>query len=189
MLEDLDAMAASVNTVEGTAPANVSFERERGVYALEVHRDVAHAIIEVGEDAGRTGRILRVFSSLSSARVPVFLIKMHRSAVTLAFAGATTELATEVLRGEGLSADIRGGLTLLVVRAASMRDLHGVMTSIADALFDAGARLYETGDSHNSVQCLIEQDSAEAAERQLCARFQLSTDAVSHFSVNVEAAG
>ena len=186
MLKDLDAMAASVHTDGG--PSNVSFERERGVYALEVHRDVAHAIIEVGEDAGRTGRILRVFTSLSSAGVPVFLIKMHRSAVTLAFASSATEAVNRTLGGEGLSSDVRDGLALLVVRAASMRDLHGIMAAIADALWDSGARLFETGDSHNSVQCLIAQDFADAAERRLCECFQLSADMVSHVSVNEEAA-
>jgi aspartate kinase len=76
----------------------------------------------------------------------------------------------------------------VVVRAASMRDLHGIMAAIADALWDAGARLFETGDSHNSVQCLIAQEFADAAERRLCERFQLSADMVTHGSVNEEAA-
>jgi aspartate kinase len=150
-------------------------------------RDVAHAFIEVGADDGRTGRILRVFSTLARADVPVFLIKMHSDAVTLAFSGEDREKALNALAAEGLKSDVRGKLALVVVRAATMRDLHGVMVNIADALFTAGARLYETGDSHNSVQCLIEADRTSAAEAQLLEAFHLPPEAVHHLTMGVEA--
>lgn len=179
---------STTHSIQSGAPANISFERERGVYALEIMRNVAHAVIEVGDDEGRAGRILRVFASLASADVPIFLIKMHRGAVTLAFAAADREKALNAFSADGRSSEVRSDLALVVVRAASMRDLHGIMVNIADALFAAGARLYETGDSHNSVQCLIESERAEAAERELCAKFQLSADAVQHFTAGIEAA-
>ena len=179
-------MAASPHSKSSVE--HVSFERERGVYALEVMRDVAHAVIQVGEDAGRIGRIQRVFSKFASAKIPVFLIKLHRSAVTLAFAASDTSRAVKALGEDGLTADVKDGLALLVVRAGSMRDLHGIMANIADSLFEAAARLYETGDSHNSVQCLIEAESAEAAAARLCAHFHLPADAVKYSSVAVEGA-
>jgi|GEM_PF-684906 len=181
-------MAASAQSTSFLPPGHVSFERERGVYALEIMRGVAHAVIEVGEDAGRNGRILRVFSTLASAGVPVFLVKMHRTAVTLAFTGADCDKALAALSSNGLKVDIRQKLSLVIVRAASMRDLHGVMVAIADSLFAAGARLHETGDSHNSVQCLIDESRAAEAERELCARFDLPPEAVHHFDVATECA-
>jgi aspartokinase len=171
-------MSPSSHTAQPSQSAHISFERERGVYALEVVQDVMHAVIEVGADDSRTGRIQRVFTLLAGAGVPVFLIKMHSSAVTLAFAGADRENALKALAADGLSSNIRGGLALIVVRAASMRDLHGVMVHIADALFAAGARLYETGDSHNSVQCLIEAEHISAAEVEICRAFHLPQEAV-----------
>ncbi len=172
-------MAFPTQTEPISGHQNVSFERERGVYAIEVMSGVSHAVIQVGEDAGRTGRISRVLSALAGAGVPVFLIKMHRDVVTLAFAGADTHTAIQTLSDNRLTADVRGELALVVVRAASMRDLHGIMVNIADALFDAGARLHETGDSHNSVQCLIEESRTDAAVESLCKKFELSPDAVS----------
>lgn len=172
----------------GNQSSQVSFERERGVYALEVMHDVAHAVISVGDDVQRTARILQVFHVLAAASVPIFLIKMHRRAVTLAFAGANREHAEQALAAAGLKAEVRGELALLAVRAASMRDLHGIMVVIADALFEAGARLYETGDSHNSVQCLIKEDRVPDAVAQLCRTFQLEPDAVQQFSMDAEGA-
>jgi aspartokinase len=152
-------------------------------------QDVAHAVISVGKDDGRSGRILRVFTVLANAKVPVFLIKMHSGAVTLAFAGADRENALNALTAAGLSFDVRGELALVVVRAATMRDLHGVMVNIADALYAAGARLYETGDSHNSVQFLIEAGRSHEAGEQLCKVFQLPPESVLHLTASIGADG
>ncbi|HLK59942.1 MAG TPA: hypothetical protein VKU00_25500 [Chthonomonadaceae bacterium] len=175
-------------TTPGSRTSHVSFERERGVYALQIQRDVARAVISIGDDAQRSQRILQVFRVLAEADVPVFLIKMHRTAVTLAFADANQTKAVAALDAAGLKAETQSDLALVFVRAASMRDLHGVMVAIADALFAAGARLYETGDSHNSVQCLIEGSRTEEAVSQLCATFHLDAGTVQFGSVNGEAA-
>lgn len=180
------AMAESSQSTRKSPPVNISFERERGVYALEVMRDVAHAVIEVGTDDGRTARMLGVFTVLANVDVPVFLIKMHSGAITLAFSGKDREKALDALSEYGLTSKVRGELALVVVRAATMRDLHGVMVNIADALFAAGALLYETGDSHNSVQCLIEADRSSEAEAQLCKVFQLPPESVHHLMVSSE---
>ena len=171
---------------QGSRASNVSFERERGVYALQILRDAARAVISIGDDAQRSSRILQVFRVLAAADVPIFLIKMHRSAVTLTYSGADQAKASKALAEAGLTAETQSDLALIVVRAASMRDLHGVMVAIADALFAAGARLYETGDSHNSVQCLIEGSRADAAVAQLCATFHLETSTVQYGSVGGE---
>src|SRR5438309_6144171 len=103
----------------GNSSSNVSFERERGVNGLRVTRDVARAIVEVGEEPGRTGRILQVFRTLADADVPVFLIKMHRSAVTLALAGTDLEGARVALEAADMSVTTRRDLAIVAVRAAS----------------------------------------------------------------------
>src|SRR5204863_3871860 len=125
------------------------------------------------DDLQRSSRILQVFRVLADADVPVFLIKMHRTAVTLAVAGADLADAEQALQQAGLKAETRRDLALIAVRAASMRDLHGVMVEIADAVHTAGARLYEIGDSHNSVQCLIQADRVQEALEALRQTFHL----------------
>ena len=169
-----------------TSSPNVSFERERGVYALQITRDVAHAVISVGDDAQRNSRILLVFRVLADADVPVFLIKMHRTAVTLAVAGADLDKAEGALASAGLKTRPRRDLAIIAVRAASMRDLHGVMVEIADAVYSAGARLCEIGDSHNSVQCLVEADHVPQAVERLRQTFDLSAQDISEVGVAAE---
>ena len=54
-----------------------------------------------------------------------------------------------------------------------MRDLTGVMVDIADSLQSAGARLYGVGDSHNTVQCLIDAAQLDPAVKALRRTFRL----------------
>lgn len=169
-----------------TQTANLSFERERGVYALQVMRDVAHAVISVGDDSQRVSRIVQVLRLLAGADIPVFLVKLHRTAITLAFAGVDIPKTESALTEAGFRATIRRDLVVVSVRAASMRDLSGVMVEIADALYEAGARLYETGDSHNSVQCLIEGSRAAESVASICRTFHLDAAAVSECSIETE---
>jgi aspartokinase len=158
----------------------VSFERGRGVYALQVLHDLAHAVIGFGDDPLRTSRIQQALRVLSEANVPVFLVKLHRTAVTLAFAEVDRQRAEAVLAATNLKTTMRRDLALLTVRAATMRELHGVMVEIADALYEAGAHVYEMGDSHNSVQCLIDGARVDDALRKLRATFQLGPESVQH---------
>lgn len=166
----------------------VSFERERGVNALQVLHDVAHAVIAFGDDPLRMHRIQQVLRVLSEACVPVFLVKLHRTAVTLAFAGSDIPRAEAALDPSGLRTTLRRDLVLLNIRAVTMRELHGVMFEITDALYEAGTHLYETGDSHNSVQCLIDGENADAAVAALCSKFHLSSDVVTYARLETEGA-
>ena len=162
---------------------HVSFERERGVYAVDVTRDVAHAVVSVEDDDLRSSRINHVFQVLANADIPIFLIKMHRTAIAFALAGGHLAQAEAELAEHGASPVVRRDLAIVTVRAASMRELHTVIVDITDSLYDANARLYEMGDSHNSVQCLIETHRVDAVVEALCKTFQLETDAVRHMSV------
>jgi len=178
----------SIPASENQAP-NVSFERERGVHAIQITRDVAHADVMLEDDSLRPARILQVFRVLADSNVPIFLTKLHRAAVTFAFVGADLPRVEAALKTVGVQSSARRDLALISVRAASMRDLSGIMSAIADALFAAGARLFETGDSHNSVVCLIESSHVDEAVRQLRATFHLQKTDVQEQSLGSEAAG
>jgi len=161
---------------QGAADRHVSFERERGVYQILVTRGVAHFVVEVGADDERTGRLARVFRALADASIPIFLIKLHHSAVSFAVEGARVPDVERCLRDLGLASASRRDLALLSIIASSMRDLTGVMVSIADALQEASTRLFGVGDSHNSVQCLIEGARVEPALAQLRLAFGLEDE-------------
>src|SRR5690349_20175175 len=107
--------------------SKVSFERGRGVSGLTVIRDVAHLLVQTGNESDRTDKILQVLSSLASVNVPIFLVKLHRTHVTMALAGTDLQRAHDALQTTGLPVTARRDLALVAVRAASMRDLHGVI--------------------------------------------------------------
>jgi aspartate kinase len=142
-----------------------------------VQRDLAHAVVPVGSDEGgdqsRTGRILHVLRTVADQSVPIFLIKLHRGAITFALESAHVPRLESCLGAEGYDFKVRHDLVLLTILASSMRDLTGVMVQIADALSQAGARLFGVGDSHNSVQCLIDGEHVESALAQLQEVFAL----------------
>jgi len=166
--------------------ARVSFERERGVYGVTIMRDVAHLVISTGDEVGRTDRILQVFRILAEINVPVFLIKMHRNRITMAMAGTDLERAGQAIEATGMQITTRRDLALVGIRAASMRDLHGVIIKIADALFEAGAQILEIGDSHDSVQCLLEASKIADAVASLRRTFHLEGRAIVESSVESE---
>jgi aspartokinase len=166
--------------------ARISFERERGVYGVTVIRNVAHLVILTGDEAGRTDRILEVLRVLAGINVPVFLIKMHRTRVAMAMAGTDLERASRALEATGMQVATRRDLALVAIRAASMRDQHGVIIMIADALFEAGVQILEIGDSHDSVQCLLEAGKIADAVASLRSKFHLDAGAVHDSSVEAE---
>ncbi len=166
------------DTATDSASAPVKFERDRGVYAIDLIRHLAHAVVKIAPEGDLQASFLRVLRILADHEIPIFCVKFHRSAITLSCAEADVESAERALVGAGMSVEIRCNLCLVAVRAAAMRDLYGVMSGIADALSDAKATIYATIDSHNSVQCLIEEIHLDAALLSLRNRFDLPESAV-----------
>lgn len=151
-------------------PRHVYFERERGVYDVDVTASVAHVAATVGDEAERIETLFRI---LADAAIPVFLVKLHGQAATFCVEGSQVERAETALTGAGFPFRTRRDLAIITVHAGTMRDLIGIMVRIADALQVAQARMYGVGDSHSSVQCLIDGYRAEAAVRQLRSAFCL----------------
>jgi aspartokinase len=155
----------------------LSFERGRGVYQFEIIRNLAHVVVKVGEGADRSDLIMRLLRILADAEVPIFLIKLHRTAVTFAvehrFMTQTEHCLREIPGGYASRSD----LVMVTLVAASMRDLNDIAVNIADSLQRAGTRLLGIGDSHNTVQCLIEAGHLDATLRQLGATFHIDKSA------------
>ena len=157
----------------GMAARPISFERERGVYDVRVATHLAHVVASVGAEEDRIERMQRVFRTLADQDIPIFLIKLHRSAVTFAVKEELIPRVEQCLKDVAIACRSRRDLALITVIASSMRDLTGVMVSIADSLQKSNAKLFGTGDSHNSVQCLIDGAHVDASIKQLHQTFGL----------------
>ncbi|MCL5283892.1 MAG: hypothetical protein M1330_04170 [Armatimonadetes bacterium] len=156
----------------------VTFERGRGVQAVKVQRNIAHFIVAVGSDAHRSQRILSVFKAMAAQHIPIFLIKLHRTVITFAVRGEFAAVANEAIQPLAFEVTTRNDLVLVTVEATQMRDLFGVMAQIAEAIYSADARLIETGDSHNTVQCLIDSSHLVEAVEALRNVFHLATSQI-----------
>lgn len=152
---------------------HLSFERERGVSGIEVSPGVAHLTVAIGDGSGRSAQLGRLFQSLAQAAVPIFLIKLHATSATFAVETASVDAAVAAVSAAGLNAASRQGLALVSIHASNVRDLTGVMVKAVDALHEAGARLYGAGDSHSSIQCLIEGSAADRSAGRLRRTFGL----------------
>jgi aspartate kinase len=161
------------DAAQRTAARPISFERERGVYDVRVTSQLAHVVVSVGSEDDRIERMQRVFRTLADQDIPIFLIKLHRSAVTFAVNEDLVPRLEQCLKDVAIGCRSRRNLALITVIASSMRDLTGVMVSIADSLQASKAKLFGTGDSHNSVQCLIDGDHVDASLKQLRSTFGL----------------
>ncbi len=155
----------------------VSFERERGVYDIRATRGLAHTVARFDEAADRSQCIRQVFHALAGGGVPIFLIKLHSRAVTFAVEESRVPDVEQCLSPLSLTCKVRPDLAQISIVASSMRDLTGIMVDIADSIQAAGARLYGVGDSHNSVQCLIDGPNTDDAVRELREAFGVGENA------------
>jgi len=146
-------------------------EREGGFFDFEATQGVAHVVVHVGPESGRTERVLKVFRVVADAGVPVFLAKLHGSEVSFAMNKEHLTAAEEALAANEFTYRSRQDLAVVTIRTDTLQDLTGIMVRIADALQLAGARMYGVGDSHSSVQCLIDGHRVPAALEQLRAAF------------------
>ena len=121
---------------------------------------------------------LSVFELTARSGIPVSLSKFHAGSVSFALEVARLPEALELLSSHGLNCASRTDLALISVSAVAMREMHGVMAEIADAVHGAGATLVETGDSHDSVFCLTENELAPAVLERLSRAFSLSPEDV-----------
>src|SRR5688572_14830834 len=99
-------------------PRQLSFERERGVYQVLSQRDLAHAVVPVGGDDGRTDRILHVLRTVADQAIPIFLIKLHRGAVTFAMESAEVRRLEACFTKQGYDFKVRHDLVLLTILAS-----------------------------------------------------------------------
>ena len=136
--------------------------------------NLAHVSVEVGSDSEKSARIQRILSALAAESIPIFLIKLHADSVSFGVEGARLETVERCLGGAAIACSMQRNLVLVTVWATSMSDLTGVMVRIADSLQRAGARLIGVGDSHNSVQLLIDGEHADSAVRELESTFELT---------------
>lgn len=140
---------------------------------VRVEVGLAHVRVRTGSDASSLHRHLQVLDSLAAEGVSVSLVKLHEDWLTFAVNQSDVSKVSQCLQVLGVEYKIVTDLALVVTVASNMRESAGVMAQIAEALWETNAHIIETGDSHDTVQCLVSEERAFAAAQALRRRFQL----------------
>ncbi len=149
-------------------------EQERGVTDVRVEVGLAHVRVRTGSGESSLQRHLQVLDAVAEQGVNVSLVKLHEDWLTFAVSQSDVPKVSQCLQSLGMEYKVAPDLALVVTVASNMRESAGVMAQIAEALWEANAHIIETGDSHNTVQCLVPEERAFAAAQALRRRFQLT---------------
>jgi aspartate kinase len=147
----------------------VKFEKERGVTSVTTCGGFTH--LDIGLDSDRTPQQLRIYQLLAERDISINLINLHPASLSLTVEAAAAERAVAALKGAGFRVKAVPSVAIVSVVAANMRHLTGVMGRIATALLRQQIPIIQTGDSPDSIFCLVEAPKAEAAAAALRAEF------------------
>jgi len=148
-------------------------EQERGVTDVRVEVGLAHVRVRAGSGEKGLQNHLRILDAIAEQEVSVSLVKIHHDWITFAVSQSDVPKVTQCLETLGMEYKIVPDLALVITVASNMRESAGVMAQIAEALWEANANIIETGDSHDTVQCLVPEHRAFAAAQALRQRFHL----------------
>ncbi len=151
-------------------PQQEEFERKRGVTGISVEEGLVHVEVQVAPNLRER---LKVFKALADAGVSLFLIKFHPDSVHFLIRKEVLRKAQRVLQGLQRPTKVTRDCALVSVLSSAMRDLPGVMVRIAEALYEQGVDLLETGDSHDSVMILVRRADVEKVVTALRQKFGL----------------
>jgi aspartate kinase len=148
-------------------------EQERGVTDVRVDVGLAHVRVRAGFGEKGLQNHLNILDTIAKQGVSVSLVKIHHDWITFAVRQSDVPKVEQCLGTLGMEYKIVSDLALVVTVASNMRESAGVMAQIAEALWEANATIIETGDSHDTVQCLVPEARAFAAAQALRRRFHL----------------
>ncbi|MCC6442065.1 MAG: ACT domain-containing protein [Armatimonadetes bacterium] len=151
----------------------VGFEKERGVSSVSCQRELAHVIIEfpLAEHFVRHRHQLKIFRALAQAGISISLFKLHKQALSFIIHRQDSPQASAVLREKDFAFRIIESMALVNIYAPNMRALSGVMANIVESLMDVNVPIVQTGDSYNSVMCLVSEEGCDPAIKALKERF------------------
>jgi aspartate kinase len=164
-------------TLVGTMTAAggaVEIGADRLVASIAHIPDLAQVRVEQDRRAGHRPSARDVFRGLADSCVSIDLINLSPDQASFTIKASDVKTASEVLSRLGANYAIEEGFAKVSAVGAGMRGVPGVMATIVEALSDAGVRIHQTADSHQSISCLVRMEDMEAAVKALHDRFGLA---------------
>ncbi|MCR4425285.1 MAG: aspartate kinase [Firmicutes bacterium] len=146
---------------------------DRLVSAVTHMPGVAQILIDQA-DFNSTGLVLDVFSALARDHISVDMINVFPERIAFIIGEREVPRARRILEDLGLHAVSNPGCAKVSIVGGAMRGVPGVMSRVVRALHNAGVRILQTSDSHNSISCLVLGSDMERAARALHDEFELA---------------
>lgn len=159
-------------------PRQVSFERERGISEIRVTPEIAYLFVSVPASEDPAPHRMRVLEAMRQEEISLFLIKIQPSGISFGIALSNVEKARARIEELGYGLVLRENRVMVSVFAQNMREMFGVMATLAETLYQAGAPIEQIGDAHDRVICLIDAERAPTAVDRLRKAFGLSEFAI-----------
>ncbi|BCW95575.1 MAG: ACT domain-containing protein [Fimbriimonadales bacterium] len=156
----------------------VSFERERGVSAIQVSREATYLLARAPDTNHLPLQRQRILNLMREAEIPIFLIKLQRNGLSFGVDSDVAARARETLEAHGFRVTVKPRRVMVSIFAQNMRELHGVIARIAEVLYESGVAIEQLSDAHNRIACLIEAERAPLVVERLCEAFGLSPQTI-----------
>ena len=105
----------------------VSFERERGVSAIQVSREATYLFVRAPDTSLLPAQRQRILNLLREAEIPIFLIKLQRNGLSFGVDSELAARACESLEAHGFRVSVKPRRVMVSIFAQNMRELHGVI--------------------------------------------------------------
>lgn len=124
-----------------------------------------------GVAAGDDSAELSLYRTLSRNGISINLVKLFPGGLTFIVEERDGATAADLLSGAQVNFELTPSVSMVLVQAGGMRQLHGVMARISEALLRAGAPILQTGDGPDTVFVLVATEVADRAVAALRAEF------------------
>lgn len=150
--------------------------RDRIVRGIAHIPNVAHVRIRAQKDFNESNLGLEIFERVAAAGVSVDLIYVSPEMIAFIIPAERSRKVEAALSSLELEVEIRTGFAKVSAVGAGMHGVPGVMARVARALSEGGVPIYQTGDSHANISCLIRSEDVQKAVVALHRQFHLSKD-------------
>jgi aspartate kinase len=148
----------------------IALEQDRGVTDVFIQRGLCQVQVPAPA-SNRAEQDQAILTGLGRAGVSVWLVKLYPGLLSFVLDRENAVRAAGIIQDLGIRATVVDGVATVGVFARNMREMHDVMAGMAGCLMDAGAEILQSGDSHDTVFCLVPEERAAEAEQALRRHF------------------
>ena len=154
-----------------------SFEKVRGVSDVRIEADVAHLVVTLPPERRTPDKHLALYKDLGAEGIALRLVKMHPTGISFSVERENLGKTRAILDALGFEYEPADEMVILAICAVNMREMWGVMATMAETLLENNVEIVQVGDSHDAVLCMVPKSQVDAALTGLRQAFKVEGEA------------